>query len=130
MSEYNPFAARLARYKQYLANVEAEQERHRQSDMPGTFVTGGSGVSAKRRAKVDAQLEATVRRSGKIQYWREKVTWMQAKHDAYKPIVHVSDEDHKETWHPGKFPPELIEEVKRQVAAHIASHVAYKDRPK
>ena len=48
----------------------------------------------------------------------------------YKPIVHVSDEDHKETWHPGKFPPELIEEVKRQVAAHIASHVAYKDRPK
>lgn len=179
---YNPFAAKLARYKQYLANVEAEQARHDKSDMPGSYVTGNSGIPASRRRKVDAQLEATVKRAGKIAYWRQQVAWVQAKHDAYargecdaqgrtirvkdkqsdklpvfenvadrifchqamtgmmwsdrrvrpsadyKPIVLVFNDDHRESWYPGKFPPDLIEEVKRQVAAHKASHVAYKDR--
>jgi len=56
----NPFADRLVAAKQTVGGIERTQDAFDSTAMPGTFVTGGSGVSARRHRALDRQIEKTV----------------------------------------------------------------------
>lgn len=56
----NPFTQKRIRAEVRLAGIEARQGYHRENDMPGTFVTGNSGVSRSRRRKLARQLDRTI----------------------------------------------------------------------
>jgi len=56
----NPFADRLIAAKQAVDDIERVQDAFDSATMPGTFVTGGSGVSARRHRALDRQIERTV----------------------------------------------------------------------
>jgi hypothetical protein len=69
----NPFQARLEKAQARLAKLEAQYARFDANAMPGTYVTGNSGVSASRRAKLDRQIERTVDMSSALVAARAKV---------------------------------------------------------
>lgn len=66
IAEYNPFRAKLEKAQARLAKLEAQYARFDANAMPGTYITGSSGVSASRRAKLDRQIERTVEMSSAL----------------------------------------------------------------
>jgi len=56
----NPFADRLIAANAVVDKIDREQDAFDSAATPGTFVTGGSGVSARRHRALDRQIEKTV----------------------------------------------------------------------
>lgn len=56
----NPYTYRLNRAEEKLRRLDAKMEYHRENDMPGTFVTGRSGVPARRIRRLERQLDRTI----------------------------------------------------------------------
>ena len=56
----NPYTAKLEKARQKLAKVEGQQKSLDANAIPGTFITGRSGVSAARSKRLDRQLDKTI----------------------------------------------------------------------
>ena len=69
----NPFARRLALAQARLEKLEKQQATHDASAVPGTYVTGGSGVSAAYKKRLNQQLDKTIDLAVAIVAQRRKV---------------------------------------------------------
>lgn len=56
----NPFSPRLEIARGELSLIEGKQKSLDENAMPGTFITGRSGVTEARRRKLDKQLDKTI----------------------------------------------------------------------
>jgi hypothetical protein len=83
MQDHNPFAGRLAKAQDRLRRLEVRIEHQRQSDLPGSFVTGRSGQKSAYRRKLDRQMERTIELAVALEQARRQVRWLQASYDAY-----------------------------------------------
>ena len=69
----NPYATKLKKAEQRLANLEKRQRHYDAIAIPGTFVTGRSGVSASYKKRLDRQVEMTITLAGQLIEQRRKV---------------------------------------------------------
>lgn len=81
--EFNPYAYRLNQAEEKLRRLDAKMEYHRRNDMPGTYVTGSSGVPARRLRKIEAQLERTIDMAVAWRKLTERVNSLTRKADAW-----------------------------------------------
>lgn len=73
----NPFQVKLEKAQAHLAKQERQYARFIRNAMPGTYVTGNSGVPAARRVKLDQQLDRTIDLSRDLVELRAKVAWLE-----------------------------------------------------
>lgn len=69
----NPYSPRREAAEAALKRVETEQETFEGGTIPGTFITGRSGVTKAYRRKLDAQLDKTIDLSVKVVKAQETV---------------------------------------------------------
>lgn len=69
-----------------IAKLERETTRCAKTDIPGTFITGNSGVSRARRRKLNRQLDATIDRAkaycqsvDELRAVEAKISWIENK---------------------------------------------------
>ena len=60
LDDSNPFAARLLKAHDRASAIERKQEAFSRNSIPGTYITGNSGIPASRRRKLDKQLDRTI----------------------------------------------------------------------
>lgn len=72
-SVYNPYIAKLKKAEERLANLEKRQRHYDAIAIPGTLVTGRSGISASYKKRLDRQVEKTIDLAGLLIEQRRKV---------------------------------------------------------
>lgn len=110
----NPYAHRLHKAQQWLANAERRWQAFNDNAMPGTYVTGNSGVPASRRHRLDRQIERTVDLAKKLQWHKRNVARWQAKYDEWQ---HVKDNPTPPISEKKRRPPTAKQRQRRKVNA-------------
>ena len=64
MKSHNPYVAKLEKAQARLDRLEAKQRHYDAIAIPGTFVTGRSGISASYKKRLDRQIERTIDLAG------------------------------------------------------------------
>lgn len=87
----NPYAKKLEKVEAKLARLKAHQES---LTLPGTFVTGRSGVKPSYRRKLDRQLERTIdlakaiiKIQDQVRHLRVQANLYDRRHDNSQPVV-------------------------------------------
>lgn len=82
---HNPYAVKLKKAEQRLAALEKRQRHYDAIVIPGTLVTGRSGISASYKKQLDRQVEKTIDLACAIIEQRRKVA-------ALRQSVHMYDD--------------------------------------
>ena len=86
----NPFADRLIAAKQAVGDIERVQDAFDSAAMPGTFVTGGSGVAARRHRALDRQIGKRVSLSHRVVEARCDLVFLEQMYLAWQGAVFAS----------------------------------------
>jgi hypothetical protein len=79
----NPFRRRLLTKQVKLATLRTLQQHRNRNDMPGTYVTGGSGVPVSRLRKIERQTERFIDTAVQIVNLQREVEWLQLSADLF-----------------------------------------------
>lgn len=83
----NPYADRLANAREQFERALQRSRTYSDNAMPGTYVTGNSGVSASRRRRLDRQMDKMIDLAKKVDWHRRNVARWQAKYEQWERIT-------------------------------------------
>lgn len=81
--DYNPYREKLEKKRAQLARLERQQTAHNAGCIPGTLVTGGSGVPASRCRRLDRQLDRTINLAVRKRALTREVKYLELKSALY-----------------------------------------------
>lgn len=80
----NPYAQRLAKAQERYEQALRRSRAYSDNAMPGTYVTGNSGVPAARLRRLDRQIDRTIDLAKKANWHKRNVDKWQAKYDGWE----------------------------------------------
>lgn len=80
----NPYAQRLAKAQERYEQALRRSRAYSDNAMPGTYVTGNSGVSASRRRRLDRQMDKMIDLAKKSNWHRRNVARLQAQYNIWE----------------------------------------------
>lgn len=83
----NPYTIKREQAEARVTRIEQQQDRLNGSAIPGTFITGNSGVSARRRRQLDRQLNRTIDLAVAAVRARERVRWLRWQEQHWQDLL-------------------------------------------